>query len=152
MQIFSNQNCFRWATESKNDPNDPSDDFFRTVFLLRWCSDDLELQFHVIMFCAFEVAKIVSHRHHVNLWRASFEQDITALHFHLLRFSLWLFRYFLKTYVYTPSTPCRDVKFCINIPLGDLRWNSFTEVMWHHQINAFSNSKYWKKTDKKTFT
>ena len=56
-----------------------------------------------------------------------------------LRFSLWLFRYFLKTYVYTPSTPCRDVKFCPNIPLGDLSWNSLTEVMWHHQINGFSN-------------
>ena len=62
----------------------------------------------------------------------------------LLRFSLWLFRYFLKTYVYTPSTPCTDVKFCPNIPLGDLSWNLLTEVMWHHQINGFSNSKFWK--------
>ena len=66
------------------------------------------------------------------------------------RFSVWLFRYFLKTYVYTPSTPCRDV----SIPLGDLSWNSLTEVMWHHQINGFPHSKFWKfwKTDKKTFT
>ena len=31
-----------------------------------------------------------------------------------------LIRYFLKIYVYTPSTPCRDVKFCPNISLGDL--------------------------------
>ena len=61
-----------------------------------------------------------------------------------LRFSLWLFRYFLKTYVYTPSTPCRDVKSCPKIPLGGLSWNSLTEVMWHYQINGFSNSKVWK--------
>ena len=61
-----------------------------------------------------------------------------------LRFSLWLIQYFLKTYVYTPSTPCRDVKFCPNIPLGDLSWNSLIEVMWHHQINSFSNSKFWR--------
>ena len=61
-----------------------------------------------------------------------------------LYLSLWLIRYFLKTYVYTPSIPCRDVKFCPNIPLGDLSWNSLTEVMWHHQINGFSNSKFWK--------
>ena len=67
----------------------------------------------------------------------------------LLRFSQWLIRYFLKTYVYTPSTPCRDVKFCPNIPLGDLSWNSLTEVMWHHQINGFSNSKFWKKLTRK---
>ena len=62
----------------------------------------------------------------------------------VLRFSLWLFRYYLKTYVYTPSTPCRDVKFCPNIPLGDLSWNLLTEVIWHYQINGFSNSKFWK--------
>ena len=39
---------------------------------------------------------------------------------------------FLKSFVYTPSTPCRDVKFCSNIPLGDLSWKSLTEVMWRH--------------------
>ena len=61
-----------------------------------------------------------------------------------VRFSLWLIQYFLKTVVYTPSTPCRDVKFCPTISLGDLSWNSLTEVMWHHQINGFSNSKFWK--------
>ena len=61
-----------------------------------------------------------------------------------LRFSLWLIRYFLTTFVYTLSTPCRDVKFCPNIPLGDLSWNSLTKVMWLHHINGFSNSKIWK--------
>ena len=66
-----------------------------------------------------------------------------------LRFSLWVFRYFLKTYVYTPSTPCRDVKFCPNIPLGDLSWNSLTEVMWHHQINGFFKFKILKKLTRK---
>ena len=40
---------------------------------------------------------------------------------------------------------------CLYIPLGDLSWNSLTEVMWHHHINGFSHSKIWKKTDKKTF-
>ena len=66
-----------------------------------------------------------------------------------LRFSVWLIQYFLKTYVYTPSTPCRDVKFCPNIPLDDLSWNALTEVMWHHQINGFSNSKFWKNLTRK---
>ena len=61
-----------------------------------------------------------------------------------LRFSLWLIRYFLTTFVYTTSTPRRDVKFCPNIPLGNLSWNSLTEVMWIHYSNGFSNSKIWK--------
>ena len=54
-----------------------------------------------------------------------------------LRFSVWLIRYFLKTFVYTPSTPCRDVKFSPNIPLGDLSWKSLTEFMWHRHIIGF---------------
>ena len=62
-----------------------------------------------------------------------------------LRFSIWLIRYFLKTFVYTPSTPRRDVKLSQNIPLGDLSWKSLTEVMWPHHINGFLNSKIWKK-------
>ena len=70
-------------------------------------------------------------------------QKINWLSAIYLRFSLWLIRYFLKTFVYTPSTPCRDVKFSQIIPLGDLLWNSLTEVMWH-QINGFSYSKIWK--------
>ena len=36
------------------------------------------------------------------------------------------------------------MKFCPNIPLGDLSWNSLREVMWRHYINGFSNSKLWK--------
>ena len=66
-----------------------------------------------------------------------------------LRFSLWLIRYFLKTFVYIPFTPCREVKFCPNIPLGDLSWNSLTEVMWRHHMNGFSNSKIQKKLTRK---
>ena len=34
------------------------------------------------------------------------------------RFSIWLIRKILKAFVYTPSTPCRDVKFSRNIPHG----------------------------------
>ena len=60
-----------------------------------------------------------------------------------------IIRYFLRTFVYTSSTPCRDVKFCPNIPLGDLSWNSLTEVMWLHHIKSFSNSKIWKKLTRK---
>ena len=43
--------------------------------------------------------------------------------------SLWLIRYFLIIFVCTPSTPCRDVKFCPTILLGDLSRISLTEVM-----------------------
>ena len=80
----------------------------------------------------------------VSGFELEFRGTLSAYCLLILRFSLWLIRYFLKTYIYTPSTPCRDVKFCPNIPLGDLSWNSLTELMWHHQINGFSNSKFWK--------
>ena len=81
---------------------------------------------------------------------------VNSPHFHpfncrTLRLSIWLIRYFLKTFVYTPSTPCRDVKFSQNIPLSDLSWKSLAEVMWRHHINGFSNSIFGK-TDKKTST
>ena len=38
----------------------------------------------------------------------------------LKRFSIWLIWYFLTSFVFTPFTPCRDVKFCPNISLGVL--------------------------------
>ena len=82
-------------------------------------------------------------------WPPGYQSWKLGLALNGLRFSLWLIRYFLKTYVYTPSIPCRDVKFCPNIPLGDLSWNSSTEVMWHFQINGYSNSKFWKKLTRK---
>ena len=68
-----------------------------------------------------------------------------------LRFSLCLFRYFLKTYVYTPSTLCRDVKFCPNIPLAifhEIRWRKSCDIIKStvFQIQNFEN------TDKKMFT
>ena len=53
------------------------------------------------------------------------------------------------TFVYTTYTPCRDVKFCPNISLGDLSSNSLTEVMWLHHSNGFSNSKKLKKLTRK---
>ena len=55
---------------------------------------------------------------------------------------LWKW-YFLKTYVYTPSTPCKDVKFCPNIP-----WQSFMKFIDRSHVTSsnqrFSNSRFWK--------
>ena len=57
----------------------------------------------------------------------------------VLRFSLWLIRYFLKTYVYTPSTPSRNVKFCPNIPCGGEEakclWTPYTHLFFRDLIS-----------------
>ena len=58
---------------------------------------------------------------------------------------------FLKTYVYTPSTPCRDVKFAQTSPLA-----IFHEIRWQKSCDIIKSTIFqiqnFEKTDKKTFT